>query len=132
MTPEKKLELFNIFKSYGANAPAMNHYDLAEETGISAEIWKEFLRENDVQDWISSELSIIQKAELAAMVQDVADSNSVGKAQLMKTLQGINTETSKKEGPIFVYCYIPPNADQRQAENFIELPEDPFLKKEDE
>ena len=87
MSSEKKLELFNIFKSYGANAPTMNHYDLAEETGIEPELWKEFLSETDVQDWIASELSIIQKAELASMVQDISESNSVGKAQLMKSLQ---------------------------------------------
>ena len=130
MTSEKKLELFNIFKSYGAAAPTMNHYDLAEETGIPAETWKEFLGETDVQDWISSELSIIQKAELASMVTDISESNSVGKAQLMKSLQSINTETNKKEGPIFVYCYVPPNADQRQAENFVELDHDPFLREE--
>ena len=130
MSSEKKLELFNIFKSYGANAPTMNHYDLAEETGIEPELWKEFLSETDVQDWIASELSIIQKAELASMVQDISESNSVGKAQLMKSLESINTETNKKEGPIFIYCYVPPNDDQRQAENFIELDHDPFLREE--
>ena len=62
------------------------------------------------------------------MVKGVSDSRSVGQAQLMTTLQKLDEKSTSKEGPIFVYCYIPLSSEQAQAENIQILDHDPFLK----
>lgn len=128
MTEELKKELWAYFKHLGKDALIMSHYDLQEITEYSAETWKTFLNEPDVITWIDSELAIIQDAELKKLVNNINTSNSVGKAQIINSLSKLSEKSTTKDGPIFVYCYIPPNAEQLQAENVKTINNDPFLK----
>lgn len=126
-------ELFNqmweIYRSLGADALVMNHYDLAKETKIkNPDLWRTFLIEPEVADWIRTEIGLIQEAELKKMIKDVNTSRSVGQAQLMNTLAKLNETRTTKEGPIFIYSYIPLDPEQDQAENVVKLDSDPFLK----
>lgn len=128
MDEKLKNDLWTYFKHLGKDALIMSHYDLEEITEHSAETWKLFLNEPDVVSWVDSELAIIQDAELKKLVNNINTSNSVGKAQIINSLSKLSEKITNKEGPVFVYCYIPPNAEQSQAENVITLNQDPFLK----
>ena len=128
MNKQDKLDLWEIFKTLGQDALVMNHYELEEKTRLPNTTWKEFLNEPDIADWIRSEITLLRKSELNKMVKDVSSSRSVGQAQLMTTLQKLDEKSSEKEGPIFVYCYVPLNQDQASATNVLQVEEDPFLK----
>lgn len=128
MNQQDKKDLWEVLKTLGENGLVMNHYELEAKTKIPNEVWKDFLNEPEVSDWIRSEISILRKAELNKMVKGVSDSRSVGQAQLMTTLQKLDEKSTSKEGPIFVYCYIPLSYEQAQAENIQILDHDPFLK----
>lgn len=84
--------------------------------------------EPDVKDYINSEMAIIQEAELQRMTKRASESRSTGQAQLMTAIQKMQEKTSTKEGPVFVYCYVPLSTEQEQAPNVIKLDNDPFLK----
>ena len=62
------------------------------------------------------------------MVKDISISKSVGQAQLIGALNKQLKETqSAKEGPTFIYTYVPLSKEQEQAENIVILEEDPFI-----
>ena len=128
ISKELKVELWEYFRHLGESALIMSHYDLAKATEYPAETWKEFLNEPDVSAWIDSEISMLQNAELKKLVSNIDESNSVGKAQIINSLAKLSEKSVTKEGPIFIYCYIPPNAEQAQADNVVALDSDPFLR----
>ena len=132
MTPEQKTELWQIYRSFGADAATMNHWDLQEASDTDADTWKAFLNETDVVDWVNSELNIVQKTELSKMVKGVNASRSVGQAQLISALSKMQGTHDNREGPIFIYTYIPLNTEQQQAENVRLLTCDPFLKEQED
>lgn len=111
---QMKKEYFGL----GLSAFSMNHYDLAKATSfhLPAE-WKEFLLRPEIADYKASERAIVQEATMNKIAQDAGDSNSVGKAQLLNALQKMN-DTSKKEGPTFIYCYVPVTEQQAKAANY--------------
>jgi hypothetical protein len=65
---------------------------------------------------------------------NAGDSNSVGKAQLLNAISKYDEDNSTKEGPIFIYTYVPLNSEQEKAPNvfkektdiFKKPPENPF------
>lgn len=121
--------MWNEFKKLGQAALYMSHYDLIRDTSIDdPHQWKLFLMEPEVIDWIQSELKVLQEAELKKLIKDIGDSNSVGKAQLINVLSRLNEDKEGKDGPIFIYTYIPLSKEQKQAENVQELDIDPFAK----
>jgi hypothetical protein len=129
----KKRAMWQLFKELGIDAISKNHYELADTlTDYTIEDWKEFLLEKDVDDYIKSEVKIVQNAELNKMIQNVAGSRSVGQAQLINTLAKINEEENIKEGPVFIYCYIPLDTHQKEVPNTQILSEDPFLIRDDD
>lgn len=131
MTKELYEKMWAIFTDLGINALTLNHYNLAEETEIrDPQLWRKFLTEPEVADWIKSEISIIQESELKKMIKDISSSRSVGQAQLMNTLAKLGESHAIKEGPIFIYSYIPLNPQQEQAENVKILEFDPFIKED--
>lgn len=130
LTDDKLQELWQLFKDLGQDGVIMNHYDLAENTTEKdPEIWKAFLMDKDVSTWIRGELQVIQDSEIRKMVNGVSTSRSVGQAQIMNTLTKMNEGRSTKEGPAFIYCYVPLDENQEQAENIQKLAFDPFLPK---
>ena len=134
MLQKIKSELWEKFKEIGKNAITMNHYDLHETfPEYTLTQWKDFLLEKDVEDFIKSENKILQTAELNKMLQNVANSRSVGQAQLINTLSKIQDEHSgTKEGPMFIYNYIPLDEHQAKASNIFEIETDPFLLREED
>lgn len=133
MQKEIKTQCWVEIKRWAPKSLSMNHYELAANTEIDEpDVWKEFLFEADVKDWLNDERSLLQGAELAKLTSDVANSRSVGQAQLMSAMQRV-TETNnnnKPEGPTYIYCYIPLNEQQKHAPNVEILKEDIFRDKE--
>jgi hypothetical protein len=130
MTIEEKEQLFILFKSKGKDALKANHYDLVGLLGVgSPDLWKEFLQDSDVNDYIKKETELLQAAEFRKILFDVSDKDtSVGKAQLINAMVAITDKQTKKEGPIVIYSYIQPNEQQSAAENIKRITEDPFIK----
>lgn len=127
--PEKKAQLWEVYKNLGQNALKANHYTLAAETNINdPALWKEFLMEQDVNDYINQETAILQQAEFRSILLNTARDNSAGRAQLINAFMSVNNKQSKKEGPIVIYSYIPLNAEQMKAGNIEINKKDPFIK----
>lgn len=120
-----KENMFIAFKILGQEALAMNHYELeaCSDSDYSAEEWKLFLSETDVQEFIKKEMDIIRASQMNKIVQESSDSKSVAKAQLLSALQKMDTEDEKADGPIFIYCYVPLNDEQKNAPNVLEVDE---------
>ena len=127
--PEKKAQLWEVYKNLGQNALKANHYTLATETDIDdPALWKEFLMEQDVNDYINQETAILQQAEFRSILLNTARDNSAGRAQLINAFMSVNNRQNKKEGPIVIYSYIPLNAQQMKAGNIEINDKDPFIK----
>ena len=126
----KKEKLWNIIKTIGPEVITLNHYELAEATDENdPELWKEFLLETDVRGWMETERKLLSNTELNKMLSGISDSHSVGQAQLINTLSRLDADTSVKEGPIFIYTYVPLNKEQEKAENVKKLADDPFFER---
>lgn len=111
-------ECWNIFVSLGEEGLYMNHYQLAQATEIEDAIqWKMFLTDPQVVDYISTEMNIIRTAAINDMVHKAPDSNSVGQSQLINALGKLDEKATKKEGPVFIYSYVPLNEEQKYAPN---------------
>jgi hypothetical protein len=129
LTQQQYNELWAEFKRLGESALVMSHYDLASNSAIQdAHLWKLFLLEPEVSDWIQSEFTLLQETELKKMIQGIGGSNSVGKAQLINVLSKLNENKTTKEGPAYIYCYVPLSPEQEHAPNVIKLNKDPFLR----
>ena len=132
MNPELKELLWEKFEALGQKALTMSHYDLAEEVeGTTKDEWRDFLNEADVAEYIKNEMRIISDSIQKRMITDIitGGDKSVGRAQIINTLDKINDEVAKKDGPIFIYSYVPLDAQQEQAENTIKLNRDIFKRK---
>jgi hypothetical protein len=106
----------------------MNHYDLAAITGMDAQIWKTFMMDENVSDWLEEERKIMRSTELAKLTSNISSSRSVGQAQLISALDRLenNKTDTGAQGPAFIYTYVPLNAEQKQAPNVQLLQEDIF------
>lgn len=125
-----KNECWETLQNYAPDSIVMNHYDLAIETPIGdVETWKQFLKEPDVVDWLTEERKILQQTELAKLSTNIANSQSVGKAQLLTSMMKVNeaNKTLNTDGPTFIYTYIPLNEQQMQAPNVRVEEKDIFL-----
>lgn len=128
MDEKQKAELWEAFKALEQKAIAMNHYDLARITHIKdVQLWKKFLTDPEVSSYIDQEAQILTQTELRKLTSDVSDSRSVGQAQLINAINKLNDTKLTKEGPIFIYTYVPLSSSQKQADNVIQLKEDVFL-----
>lgn len=106
---------FKNLKREGLHA---SHYDLFEKTGYSTpDMWKEFLLLPEVVEYIRIEMEIIRKAAMNELFANAGDSNSVGKAQLLNAISKYDEDNSVKDGPIFIYTYVPLNSEQAKAAN---------------
>lgn len=133
MSPEEKEELFRVYKSLEADALSLNHYELAAMTGVGTPaLWKTFLTDPEVAAYIKQESDLLLQTELRKLSRNAADSRSVGQAQLINALGKMNEDTSTKEGPIFIYTYVPLTLEQEQADNVQKLDHDIFLQNEEE
>lgn len=127
---DRKLsKMQEVFNELGESALFMSHYDLSQITeDYTPADWKRFLTHPEVSDWITAEMRLVQQSKVRKMINTIDRSNSTGQAQLLNTLLSSLKEDNKaKDGPAFVYCYIPLNEEEQQAENVQILQIDPFL-----
>lgn len=125
-------DMEQAFLKLGKDALTMNHYDLAEVSKFSATDWKEFITHPKVKKYIDSEFAAIEQSELRKTISDINRSRSVGQAQIISALaRRAEGKEDKKEGPTFIYCYIPLNTEQEFADNIVKLDFDPFLTADD-
>ena len=133
------LKMAIIFQSFGADAIGMNHYELTEasfgalpDEQNTAGNWRQFLSDKRVVKYITQEFEFIKQTEIKKAVKDISQSKSVGQAQIINALDKLIEEEEDEDekllntGPIFVYCYIPPNSEQIHADNVEVMTEDPF------
>lgn len=127
MDAQQKAEMWQQFKALEEKAISMNHYDLARITAIKdVQLWKQFLTDPEVSAYIDQESQILTQTELRKLAADVSDSRSVGQAQLINAMQKLTDNKSTKEGPIFIYTYVPLNKSQAKADNIVEEDHDVF------
>lgn len=127
MDAQQKAEMWQQFKALEEKAISMNHYDLARITTVKdVQLWKQFLTDPEVSAYIDQESQILTQTELRKLAADVSDSKSVGQAQLINAMQKLTDNKSTKEGPIFIYTYVPLNKSQAKADNIIEEDYDVF------
>ena len=122
LTNKEYEECYQEFIALGEEALSLNHYQLSEITNIADPLrWRAFLQDPRIIDYISTEMSIIRNAAINQMVQEAPTSRSVGQSQLINALQKIEENSIKKEGPVFIYCYVPLNEEQKHAPNVREI-----------
>lgn len=123
----QKAEMWELFKALEAKAIQMNHYDLARvTTQKDVQLWKQFLTDPEVTAYIDQEAQILTQSELRKLASDVSDSRSVGQAQLINAMSKLTDTKTTKEGPIFIYTYVPLSSSQEKAANVEIAPEDVF------
>ena len=111
------------FIELGEHALYLNHYQLAAETHIKDPIiWKVFLTDPRIADYVSSEMNLIRNASINEIIHKAPNSKSVGQAQLINALVKIDEAASNKTGPVFIYSYVPLNAEQEFAPNVALTP----------
>lgn len=129
MTKSELNKLKDLYFELGPHAFTLNHYELTTKTNYGTPLlWKEFLLEPEIQQYISTETSIIRQTELNKITTDLKGSRSVGQAQLINALQKLNDDNITAEGPVFIYTYIPLSSDQQAAPNVVLKDTDIFLK----
>lgn len=118
LTKAQFKDCWEIFMELGEEGLYMNHYQLAQCTTIEdAWQWKSFLTDPKTVDYISTEMNIIRNAAINEMVHKAPNSNSVGQSQLINALGKLDEKAAKKEGPVFIYTYVPLNEEQKHAPN---------------
>lgn len=121
------------FIELGEHALYLNHYQLAAETHIKDPIiWKVFLTDPRIADYISSEMNLIRNASINEIIHKAPNSKSVGQAQLINALVKIDEAASNKTGPVFIYSYVPLNAEQEFAPNVALTPLEQITEKPEE
>ena len=120
LTSDQYKQCWKAFTALGEEGLYLSHYQLAAVTEIDDILaWKEFLMDPRTVDYVTSEMNIIRTAAINAMVSKAPNSNSVGQSQLINALQKLDEKAVKKEGPAFIFCYVPLNKEQKQAPNVI-------------
>lgn len=123
----QKADMWEQFKALEAKAIQMNHYDLARvTTQKDVQLWKQFLTDPEVTAYIDQEAQILTQSELRKLASDVSDSRSVGQAQLINAMSKLTDTKTTKEGPIFIYTYVPLSSSQEKAANVEIASEDVF------
>lgn len=127
--PEETLfaELEQVFLSIGRDALAMDHYDLASMDDHTPLDWKAFITDNRVKKYITEEFKLIEQAELHKMISNSHSNKSIGNVQMVSTLsRRAEGKENIKEGPAYIYTYVPLSSEQEKAENIVKLTEDIF------
>ena len=131
MTKSNFEKLKEIYLSLGPDALSLNHYELATNTKYGTPLmWKEFLMEPEMRQYINEETALIRQAELNKITTDLKGSRSVGQAQLISALQKLEDNSNINDGPTFIYTYVPLSSDQKAAPNVNILSKDIFLKED--
>ncbi len=119
-------QMQEAFNDIGVDALYLTHHELAAAIEFNAMALCEFLPESRVRDFLETELSLMQQTSIMKMMKDIDQSRSTGQAQLLNTLIQQTNQSKKKDGPIFIYSYIPLNEEETYAPNVQTLQSDPF------
>ena len=94
----------------------MSHYELAETTRYgTAQLWKEFLMDKRVADWMQSETQLFKEAQMRKLIKNVTNNDkSVGAAQMLNAI-GKTLEEEKQEQNFFVYSHVPLTENEKHA-----------------
>lgn len=128
-TEDDKLfqEMFETFIELGKDGLYLDQYELAEVIpAYNVEQWKAFLTEPKINQYIQNELAIVRNQAANKVLKDIDKSKSVGQAQILNALSKYNQDNQTKDGPIFVYTYIPLSSEQEHATNVHKLNTDIF------
>jgi len=122
------IKMQDIFNSFQSDALYMSHYDLAARSKgeFSPIDWRVFLNDYRVVEFLEEELNMIQRNAIMKMMKDIDQSKSTGQAQLLNTLVQQSTKNKSKDGPVFIYTYIPLSEQEEAAPNVEKLQSDPF------
>ena len=121
------------YMALGESALYLNHYQLAAQTHIKdALIWRWFLTDPQIADYISSEMNLIRTASINEIIHKAPNSKSVGQAQLINALTKIDEMAANKQGPVFIYTYVPLNNEQKYAPNVPKPSFEQTVKEENE
>jgi len=130
MDEQLKQQCWDLLQHHAPDSVAWNHYDLATYTEITdINAWRDFLLDPEVMEWLKKERNILSAYQLAKLTSNVAESKSVGQAQLINSLEkhNANQKEDLQTGPAFIYTYIPLSVEQAAAPNVFQLEEDIFL-----
>jgi hypothetical protein len=116
------------FNEQDVSALYMTHYDLANITDFTAMQWKEFLLDTRVAEAFQDELELITRIKIRSVIEHSDSMNNTAQAQLVNTLLSKSKKRDNKEGPTFVYCYIPLNSQEEAIHKGPIFGDDPFLK----
>lgn len=128
------VEEWNERESMGKEPLMESHYELAVGSKFDATQWKGFLTHPQIADELNSEFLLMQQNKVRKLVGGLdSATRSTGQAQLINTLIGNIDKAgdNKNEGPAFIYTFVPVNAEQRHADNVVELDFNPFIKEEE-
>ena len=124
---ESLQDFFNIMEP---KSLYLTHYELSkleDSPSHKAQDWKIFLTDPRVSDYVSEELRLLQQGEMRKMLQDISkNQKSVGTAQNLTALMKYIGSSGSKEGPAFIYTYVPLTSEEAYAPNVQQLTDDPF------
>ena len=104
------------------------HYELAQNTEMhDSNTWKRFLTEPRVADWFNTEMTLFNQAQQRKLFKKAStDYRSTGAAQMITALGKSLEGSTTKEGPVFIYSYVPLNEKESNAPNVVTLDHDIF------
>ena len=106
----------------------MSHYELARATEQKdSAVWKRFITEPRVSQWIDSEMEIFKSSQMKKVIGNANEyGRSVGAAQMITALNKTMETTKRKDGPVFIYSYVPLSSREIGVDNAQVLPRDIF------
>lgn len=95
----------------------MSHFDLARSTDIKdKDQWKDFLKDVRVSEALNEELQLYKDAQQRKLIQRATSNDkSVGTAQMINALTKAKDSDGNKEGTMFIYTYVPLNANEADS-----------------
>ena len=112
-------KLYNLQAEFNTLDPikaiSMNHYELAKNTGIDADKWREFLMDGRVAKFISQEMELYKDSQMKKLIANATtNEKSVGAAQMLNAI-GKTLEEEKQEQNFFVYSHVPLTENEKHA-----------------
>jgi hypothetical protein len=117
-----KDEQFTLLKAMGKKGLLLDHYDLEKaqpEHPYTSDDWRKLLQDPEVSLYIAQEFQMIRDTEIRKLQASASDAQkSVGAAQMINAMQSVAEKAEgRKEGPMFIYSFVPPSSEQIKAPN---------------
>lgn len=109
--------MLDAYNKIGYDAFYKDHYALSAYSDYSPIEWKKFLQDPRIAAFVAEETEILMKNKALTMLKTVDTNRNAGQAQLLSTLLNQTKKEQTKEGPVFIYTYIPLNDNEKKARN---------------